>query len=112
MKNSIFLIPLYNKSSSLQQTVEFLKRKFENTDSREKFLFVENGSTDGSYENILSLTEGDSRFHVIKSKKGFGVAIKTGMNYINENFLLKDSILILTASDLPFGFSDLEYCLI
>jgi len=111
MTNSIFLIPLYNKSSSLQQTVELLKKKFENTDSREKFLFVENGSTDGSYEKILSLTEGDSRFHVIKSKKGFGIAIRTGMNYINENFSLENSLLILTASDLPFGFSDLEYCL-
>ena len=31
------------------------------------------------------------------------------MNYLNKNFELKNSILILTAADLPFGFSDLDY---
>ena len=109
MKNSIFLIPLYNKSNTIQHTVEALKNKFENVSSNEKFIFIENESTDNSYEKILSLTKKDSRFHVIKSKKGFGTAIRTGMNYLNKNFELKNSILILTAADLPFGFSDLDY---
>ena len=109
MKNSIFLIPLYNKSNTIQYTVEALKNKFENVSSNEKFIFIENESTDNSYEKILSLTKKDSRFHVIKSKKGFGTAIRTGMNYLNKNFELKNSILILTAADLPFGFSDLDY---
>ena len=108
MKNSIFLIPLYNKSNTIQYTVEALKNKFENVSSNEKFLFIENESTDNSYEKVLSLTKNDPRFHIIKSKKGFGTAIRTGMNYLNQNFQLKDSILILTAADLPFGFSDLD----
>lgn len=109
MKNSIFLIPLYNKSNTIQYTVEALKNKFENVSSNEKFLFIENESTDNSYEKVSSLTKNDPRFHIIKSKKGFGTAIRTGMNYLNQNFQLKDSILILTAADLPFGFSDLDY---
>jgi hypothetical protein len=57
-------------------------------------IFIGNESTDNSYEKILSLTKNNSRFHVINSKKGFGTAIRTGMNYFYKNFDLKNSINI------------------
>ena len=112
MNNFIFIIPLYNKSKIIGNTVELLKFKFNNSNENAKFLFVENGSTDDSYNKILSLTESDNRFEVIRSNKGLGAALREGMKYVNESLQTKDSILILTGADLPFGFSDLDNYLV
>ena len=108
VNNFIYIIPLYNKSNIIGNTVELLKLKFNESNENAKFLFVENGSTDDSYNKILSLTKYDNRFEVIRSKKGLGAALREGMKYVNESLQTKDSILILTGADLPFGFSDLD----
>ena len=111
VNNFIYIIPLYNKSNIVANTVELLKYKFSESNQNAKFLFVENESTDDSYNKILSLVESDNRFEVIRSKKGLGAALRAGMKYVNESLQTKDSTLILTGADLPFGFSDLDYYL-
>ena len=108
VNNFIYIVPLYNKSNIIGNTVELLKSKFNESNENAKFLFVENGSTDDSYNKILSLTKSDNRFEVIRSQKGLGAALREGMKYVYESLQTKDSILILTGADLPFGFSDLD----
>ena len=108
VNNFIYIVPLYNKSNIIGNTVELLKSKFNEFNNNAKFLFVENGSTDDSYNKILSLTKSDNRFEIIRSKKGLGAALREGMKHVYENLQTKDSILILTGADLPFGFSDLD----
>ena len=52
MNNFIYIVPLYNKSNIIGNTVELLKSKFNDSNENAKFLFVENGSTDDSYNKI------------------------------------------------------------
>ena len=69
--------------------------------------FVENGSTDDSYNKILSLTESDNRFEVIRSQK-ISSCVKRRHEVCIRKFINKRLNLILTGADLPFGFSDLD----
>ncbi len=97
----IYLIPLYNKSPVLEQTINQLD-KIEN----KKVLFIENGSTDDSLEKCKKLIENRKNFNILTSKKGFGNALSRGLSEIQD---YKSGILVITGADLPFGFSDINY---
>tara|TARA_B100001113_G_C21092946_1_gene615215 strand:- start:992 stop:1687 length:696 start_codon:yes stop_codon:yes gene_type:complete len=100
-QNFIYLIPLYNKSPVLAQTINQLD-KLEN----KKVLFIENGSTDDSLEKCKKLIENRKDFNILTSKKGFGNALSRGLSEIQDS---KSGILVITGADLPFGFSDINY---
>ena len=108
MEYYIFVIPLYNKSNVIDKTIQLLKTKFKNSDLNVKFLFVENGSTDDSYTKFLSLTRGDERFEIIRTNKGFGIALREGLCHVYKNNIFNKGNLIFTGADLPFGFSDFD----
>jgi len=110
MKKIIYLIPLYNKENVLENTFKSLK-SFSIDKINIHFLFVENGSNDKSLQKLNKLIKKDDNFSVITSEKGMGIAIKTGMKFINSNFDTKNTLLVITGADLPFGFSDYENCL-
>ena len=100
-QNYIYLIPLYNKSPVLEQTINQLE-KIEN----KKVFFIENGSTDDSLEKCKKLIEDKKDFKILISKKGFGNALSKGLSEIQNT---QSGILVITGADLPFGFSDINY---
>ncbi len=100
-QNYIYLIPLYNKSSILEKTINQLD-KIEN----KKVFFIENGSTDDSLKKCKKLIESRKDFDILISKKGFGNALSRGLSEIQDS---KSGILVITGADLPFGFSDINY---
>ena len=66
MSSVSFIIPVYNKSSFLKYVIKCLKNQ--SGDFEREFIFVDDGSTDNSYEIISSLTK-DLGIHKSSDKK-------------------------------------------
>ncbi|GAA1913954.1 hypothetical protein GCM10009688_18570 [Arthrobacter gandavensis] len=96
------VIPVYNSgpvlAPALQQWRSYLK------DGLTEIIVVENGSTDDSYKTALenAVDTPNVRFRVLQSEKGMGNALRHGIAASTGRRVL------LTADDLPFGFTDLE----
>ncbi len=105
-----YIVPVHNDENSLHHCFEQLNDNLKNLQGAFAVL-VENGSRDKSFEVAQNMAK-DSRIvaHVFTEKNaGIGYAYHRGMS---EALKLWDGStdlwLILTASDLPFGFSDLK----
>ena len=103
MSSVSFVIPVFNKSKFLKYVVKSLKNqsgKFER-----EFIFIDDGSTDGSYEMILDLTQNLENTRIIKqenmgSANATNVGIKLAkMKYLKfldaDDVILRDTTISL-----------------
>jgi glycosyltransferase involved in cell wall biosynthesis len=98
-----FCIPVYNEEKIIFSKIIEIQKTLKKILNNKYFeiLIVENGSTDNTLKQLRTIK--DKNVHVISlEKKGHGLAMKTAILNSNSEFAL------LTAIDLPFGFSDLE----
>jgi hypothetical protein len=99
-----YVVPAHNSSSVLASTLQALVTRLDGR--RAEVVVVENGSTDGT----PALLEGIRRewrhrsvsLVVLDSAKGLGNAYRTGIA------ASRGERVLLTADDLPFGFTDLD----
>ena len=99
MKNKLvsIVISAYNEE---QNVVELHKKLKENLDKIKdvdfEFLFVDDGSSDKTYENCLKLQQKDARVKIVKLKRNFGheIAMTAGMDHA------KGDAVIFMDSDL------------
>jgi hypothetical protein len=100
-----YVIPVHNQLADLRKTVRLLVERLGHLPGSE-IILVENGSTDGSGPLCLSLAstlDGEEvAVRVTTSATGLGFAWRRGMA------LARGETLVLTAADLPFGFTDLD----
>jgi hypothetical protein len=100
-----YVIPVHNQIADLRKTVRLLVERLRHLPGSE-IILVENGSTDGSGPLCLSLASAlDSEevaVRVTTSAKGLGFAWRRGMA------IARGDTFVLTAADLPFGFTDLD----
>jgi hypothetical protein len=100
-----YVIPVHNQIADLRRTVRLLVARLGHLPGSE-IILVENGSTDGSGPLCLALAatfDGEEvAVRVTTSAKGLGFAWRRGMA------LARGDTFILTAADLPFGFTDLD----
>jgi dolichol-phosphate mannosyltransferase len=105
MKSSDVLLvcPFYNESRSI---VEFFRRVVRNY--RGDLLFINDGSTDDSFERLMDACEGCyARFSVIthESRMGYGAAILAGLQYAlrmgYEKVITIDTDLQHEPEDIP-----------
>ena len=100
-----YVIPVHNQIADLRRTVRLLVARLGHLPGSEVIL-VENGSNDGSGPLCLTLAAThngeDVAVRVTTSAKGMGFAWRRGMA------LARGDTLVLTAADLPFGFTDLD----
>jgi dolichyl-phosphate beta-glucosyltransferase len=100
-----YVIPVHNQIAELRKTVRLLVSRLGHLPGSE-IILVENGSTDGSGPLCLSLATAldseDVTVRVTTSAKGLGYAWRRGMA------MARGDIFVLTAADLPFGFTDLD----
>jgi polyisoprenyl-phosphate glycosyltransferase len=78
-----FVIPVCNERETLPELQRRLLTVLEQLDEPTEVLFVDDGSTDGSFEILLSFHERDPRFKVIRLSRNFGqqAAITTGLDH-------------------------------
>jgi len=97
------IIPVFNEINFLNKLFEEIKFYFNEINI--ETIFVDDGSTDGSYELLNKLKENSIykfSFKIIKinTNSGKGKAVQTGMQYSEGNYIL------LQDADLELDFKD------
>jgi len=87
------VIPVFQNKGTLIPTYETIKNEFANhlTDYDYQFVFVNDGSTDGSFEELLDLKKLDpNKIKVINLSRNFGqiAALNAGMKNVDGNFVI------------------------
>ncbi len=100
-----YVVPVHNQEAVLPDTVRRLVARLRDHPGSE-VLLVENGSTDGSLAACVALASAVDtpglRVQAANSARGLGHALRRGME------MARGEVIVLTAADLPFGFSDLD----
>jgi len=100
-----YVVPVHNQEAVLRESVMRLVTRLHDFPGSEALL-IENGSTDASIAVCVELAQQLSTeqvgVRVTASAKGMGYALRHGME------LASGDLLVLTAADLPFGFTDLD----
>ncbi len=79
------IVPVYNEEENIDRLEQTFKEYFDQSPIKSKVLFVDDGSTDESFEKIKKLSDKDSRFEYLKFDKNYGLssAIKAGIDHIS-----------------------------
>lgn len=110
MENSKYkmtvIVPVYNEKENLDRLVKTFNNFFEVSLIKCKVLFVDDGSTDGSYEKIINICKNNKEFEYIKFKKNCGLscAIKAAIDIINTELI---GYIDADLQTTPFDFNKL-----
>ena len=100
-----YLVPIYNEEAALPASARAIADRLALHPGSE-LIMVENGSTDRSPQLVEELARELTRPGVAvlaaHSAKGYGNAMRLGID------MAAGDLLVITAADLPFGFSDLD----
>ena len=98
------VLPAHNSAANISETVAELTDYFESHQLNGQVVIVENGSTDSTWNVMALIDSSNLPFELIRtrSEKGLGNAIRQGLKSVTTEFVL------ITADDLPFGFSDID----
>lgn len=98
------VLPAHNSAQILAESVSALAQWFESHHLAGQVIIVENGSTDETWKVVNELSRNQYPFTMVatQSVKGLGNAIRAGLSQTTSE------IVLITADDLPFGFTDIE----
>ncbi len=84
------LIPVYNESGNISALHERLSKVLSSCELNYEILFVDDGSTDGSTEEIEALSTGDKRVRAIVLRRNFGksTALSIGFRNVRGNYVV------------------------
>jgi polyisoprenyl-phosphate glycosyltransferase len=82
-----FVVPVYNERETLDELYRRLVAVLDGLDGPAEVVLVDDGSTDGSYELMLSLHERDERFKLVRLSRNFGhqIALTAGLDHARGN---------------------------
>ena len=106
-KKLILILPVFNAVSILPKTLAKLDDFFCEKNYLNMIIFVDDGSTDSTYESILSYkNKTNFNIQIIQNKKniGKGGSIKKAVNMVHDS----SDIIIFTDIDLPYGLESIE----
>lgn len=84
------IIPLYNEEESLEELFNLLKNELNNLKGSYEVIFIDDGSTDNSYEKIIDIHKKNNRFHCIKLRRNYGksAALAIGFKYAKGDIII------------------------
>lgn len=97
MKTISVVISAYNEESCVDELVTRLRKIFEIENSYLwQIIIVENGSTDSTWDKLLKVCAGDSRFKLVRLSKNFRMdgGLTAGLNFV------KGDACVFMAADL------------
>lgn len=82
------IVPVYNEVDNLARIEKTFLEYLEQSPVKSKILFVDDGSTDGSFEKILKICQQEN-FEYLKFDKNYGLstAIKAGIDATETEFI-------------------------
>jgi glycosyltransferase involved in cell wall biosynthesis len=104
-----FIVPVHNEAQTLASTVQ----RLEAARSRypiDRFIAIENGSVDGTWSVLQELAPRYRELVAFREEAaGIGYAYHRGISEaLRMPAITPEHYLVLTACDLPFGFTDLD----
>ena len=66
------IVPLFNEAESLPELAEWIQRVMKNNNFSYEIIFINDGSTDNSWNAIEELSRKDSNIHGIKFRRNYG----------------------------------------
>ena len=66
------IVPLFNEAESLPELTEWIQRVMKNNNFSYEIIFINDGSTDNSWDVIEELSRKDSNIHGIKFRRNYG----------------------------------------
>lgn len=105
------IVPVYNESDSIERIAKTFKDYFSKSSTKSKVLFIDDGSTDDSFNKIEYICHNDDAFDYLKFKENCGLssAIKAGIDYISTPLLgYIDADLQTTPFDFDLLLADID----
>ncbi|MFQ5631465.1 MAG: glycosyltransferase family 2 protein [bacterium] len=105
------IIPLYNECQSLDELHQQLAAVMEQQELAAEFIFVDDGSTDGSYEILEALHRKDSRVAVLQFRRNYGksAALAEGFSRAQGRYVVTmDADLQDDPGEIPALIAKLE----
>ena len=98
------IVPLYNEEDNCRLLYDAILRAVEPLDLRFEVIFVDDGSSDRSFERVAALAGQDARVRVIKLKRNYGQtpAMAAGIDHAQGDILMTmDGDLQNDPADIP-----------
>lgn len=90
------IVPLYNEEESIPQLAEEIRDAVKKLSLEYELIFIDDGSKDGSFKQIISLASSDSRIKCLRFRRNYGKAAA-----LSEGFKEANGELVVTMdSDL------------
>ncbi len=107
MKKTVaIVVPFLNEEGNLPELYSRLSAVFEKVPEEVRFIFVDDGSTDGSVQWLEKIRQNDPRVGILQLSRNFGhqIAITAGMDHADA-----DAVVIMDADlqDPPEAIADL-----
>jgi glycosyltransferase involved in cell wall biosynthesis len=106
------IIPAYNEKDNIEPVYRELNSVLPNTGRPYEILFIDDGSTDQTFQKMKSLQLEDKSIRIIKFRKNFGqsAALQAGFDYASGNILITmDSDLQNDPRDIPALIEKIEH---
>lgn len=106
-----FVIPVFNEDESLPELIESIHQAMAGFESSYELVFVDDGSTDGSFERLRGLEETDPRIRLFSFRHNLGKspALLCGFHKARGQYLLTiDADLQDDPANLPRMFEQLR----
>ena len=83
------IIPVYNEIESLKHLVDEIHLSLKNYQNY-SILFIDDGSTDGSFEFLKNIIKSDSKIHLIQFSinKGKSAALNEGFKWVQSDYIV------------------------
>ncbi|MFA5054956.1 MAG: glycosyltransferase family 2 protein [Dehalococcoidia bacterium] len=110
MKLSI-VIPTYNEEKNVSLLHDEISAALKNIDAGYEIIFVDDGSTDGTYSALKEMRGRDGRVKIVKFKKNFGqsAAMAAGFEHAKGGIVVTmDADMQNDPSDIPLLLVELE----
>ena len=87
MKKIQIIIPCHNEEENIRHIVNEVDKYLGSLPYRYEFVFIDDGSTDATYDAVIDLSRNRNDIRVIKLSRNFGkeAAITVGLNYYNSD---------------------------
>jgi len=105
------VIPAYNEEENVPILYEKLKRVLDGLGQDYEIIFVDDGSTDGTYQRLKQLAEKDSRLKIIRFKRNYGqtAAMSAGFEHAKGDVIITlDADLQNDPEDIPILLEKLK----
>jgi len=84
------IVPLYNEVESVDEMVSEALGVFDRNDINGELIVIDDGSTDGSWDKLVGLAEGEPRLKLVRFRRNFGqtAAMVAGIDYSNGDVIV------------------------